>query len=72
MPTQDLFHEAVRIGLEKEGWTITADPLKLELENKPRVFIDLAAEKIIEACAYLFIRKHHSRLAKPMECVRHR
>lgn len=27
MPKRDSFHEAVRTALEKEGWTITDDPL---------------------------------------------
>jgi hypothetical protein len=26
MPAKDIFHDAVRIGLEKEGWVITDDP----------------------------------------------
>lgn len=30
MPAKDKFHEAVKIGLEREGWTITADPLYIE------------------------------------------
>jgi hypothetical protein len=27
MAAKDIFHEAVRKGLEKEGWVITDDPL---------------------------------------------
>jgi hypothetical protein len=27
MPTHDLFHDAVKHGLTKDGWTITDDPL---------------------------------------------
>jgi len=27
MPAKDIFHDAVRIGLEKDGWVITDDPL---------------------------------------------
>lgn len=49
MPARDLFHDAVKIGLEKEGWTITADPLRLEFEDKLRLLIDLAAEKMLAA-----------------------
>ncbi|HEX9732047.1 MAG TPA: element excision factor XisH family protein [Thermoanaerobaculia bacterium] len=29
MPRRDLYHDAVVRALEKAGWTITADPLRL-------------------------------------------
>ncbi len=48
MPVKDKFHEAVRTALEREGWTITADPLYLEFGGVD-VFVDLAAEKVIAA-----------------------
>ena len=48
MSRKDLFHEAVRRGLEKEGWHISSDPLELRWEEV-RVKIDLAAEKLIAA-----------------------
>ena len=28
MPAKDIFHNTVKIGLEKEGWEITSDPLE--------------------------------------------
>jgi len=45
---RDIFHDLVRAGLEKEGWTITDDPYRIELD-KTNFQIDLAAEKIIGA-----------------------
>ncbi|HEY9707416.1 MAG TPA: element excision factor XisH family protein, partial [Oculatellaceae cyanobacterium] len=48
MAAKDLFHEAVRRGLEKDQWTITDDPLELEWEEV-KVKIDLAAERLIAA-----------------------
>jgi XisH protein len=30
MAARDLFHEAVKVALQKENWVITEDPLKLE------------------------------------------
>ena len=48
MAAKDLFHEAVRRGLEKAQWTITNDPLELEWEEV-KVKIDLAAERLIAA-----------------------
>jgi hypothetical protein len=48
MPAKDIFHDAVKSGLEKEGWTITADPLWLQVENS-EAYVDLAAEKMIAA-----------------------
>ena len=38
----------MRVGLEKQGWTITADPYRLKLAPV-RFEIDLAAEKILAA-----------------------
>ena len=45
---KDIFHDLVKDGLEKEGWTITDDPYRIELE-KVNFQVDLAAEKIIAA-----------------------
>lgn len=48
MPAKDLFHEAVRNGLIKDGWTITDDPLTFRIDGI-NISIDLGAEKIIGA-----------------------
>lgn len=48
MPAKDIFHEAVKRGLEKEQWIITNDPLELEWEEV-LVKIDLGAERLIAA-----------------------
>ena len=48
MPTKDIFHNTVRIGLEKEGWTITDDPLYLDFGGV-EIYIDLGAERLISA-----------------------
>lgn len=48
MSARDIFHEAVRRGLEKEQWHISSDPLELEWEEV-KVKIDLAAERLITA-----------------------
>jgi XisH protein len=45
---KDLFHDAVRRGLEKDQWIVTDDPLELELEEIT-VKIDLGAERLIAA-----------------------
>jgi len=45
---KDRFHEAVKLGLEKDQWMITDDPLELEWEEV-KVKIDLAAERLIAA-----------------------
>jgi hypothetical protein len=45
---KDLFHDAVRRGLEKDRWTVTDDPLELEWEEIT-VKIDLGAERLIAA-----------------------
>lgn len=45
---KDLFHDAVRHGLEKNQWIVTDDPLELDWEEIT-VKIDLAAERLIAA-----------------------
>jgi len=48
MPARDTYHEAVKNSLVKDGWTITHDPLIVELAGD-RLFIDLGAERVIAA-----------------------
>ncbi|MDJ1168429.1 XisH family protein [Roseofilum sp. BLCC_M154] len=48
MSAKDRFHDVVRVGLEKEGWTITADPLSLKFGDS-QIYIDLGAERILAA-----------------------
>ena len=45
---KDIYHDTVRTALEKDGWTITDDPLTLSV-GKREVFVDLAAEKPLTA-----------------------
>jgi len=45
---KDLFHQAVRQALIKNGWTITSDPLIIRIE-RVKLEIDLAAEKVFAA-----------------------
>jgi hypothetical protein len=48
MPAKDIYHEAVKNALIKDGWTITADPYKIQYEDA-ELYADLAAEKPIAA-----------------------
>jgi hypothetical protein len=48
MPAKDIFHEQVKRALEKEGWTITHDPLPIAAGDVG-MSIDLGAEKLIAA-----------------------
>jgi XisH protein len=48
MPRKDRFHQAVKNALEKDGWTITHDPLPLKIGTL-RLQVDLGAEKLIAA-----------------------
>ena len=45
MARKDLIHDAIVASLEKAGWTITHDPLRLVFEEKP-LAIDLGAELV--------------------------
>ena len=48
MPALDLYHSQVRNALIKDGWTITNDPLTLELEDR-NLYVDFGAERLLEA-----------------------
>jgi hypothetical protein len=48
MSRRDKFHDAVKHALEKEGWTISHDPLPLKIGNL-KLEVDLGAEKLIGA-----------------------
>ncbi|OBQ36591.1 MAG: fatty-acid oxidation protein subunit alpha [Anabaena sp. CRKS33] len=48
MPARDRFHNAVKTGLEKQGWKITHDPLTVSFELGD-MYIDLGADKILAA-----------------------
>ena len=45
---KDLFHQAVKTALIKDGWTITSDPLIIRID-RIKLEIDLAAEKVFAA-----------------------
>jgi hypothetical protein len=48
MPAQDTFHSAVKVALQKDGWTVTDDPLTLEIGVR-QLYVDLGAEKLLAA-----------------------
>ncbi|MFM7406252.1 MAG: XisH family protein [Cuspidothrix sp.] len=49
MSAKDIFHNTVKIALEKENWQITDYPLYLRLTALVKIRIDLGAEKLIGA-----------------------
>ncbi len=57
MSAKDIFHNTVRIALEKDGWKITHDPLFFKLSEQIRIRIDLGAEKLLAA------EKGHQKIA---------
>lgn len=44
MPAKDIYHDAVKNALIKDGWTIIADPYRIKYKDA-ELFADLAAEK---------------------------
>lgn len=48
MSARDIYHNTVRLALEKDGWTITHDPFPLQI-GKKRLSADLGAERLIIA-----------------------
>jgi hypothetical protein len=49
MSAKDRFHDVVKIALQKDGWTITDEPLKLPIERLTSLYIDFGAEKLLVA-----------------------
>ncbi|MBP0014630.1 MAG: XisH family protein [Roseofilum sp. SBFL] len=48
MPAKDIYHDAVKNALIKDGWLITDDPYFIKYEDA-ELYADLAAEKPIAA-----------------------
>src|SRR5438045_800907 len=48
MPAKDVYHDAVKNALIRDGWTITHDPYTLSYGRRD-VYVDLGAEKPIAA-----------------------
>jgi hypothetical protein len=48
MSRRDIYHNTVKLALQKAGWTITHDPFPLQIGNK-RLSADLGAERLISA-----------------------
>jgi hypothetical protein len=48
MPARDIYHDAVKNALIKDGWKITHDPLHLEWGGKD-MYVDLGAEELFAA-----------------------
>ncbi len=48
MPARDHIHGAVRNALERDGWTVTDDPLRLKVQGR-NLYVDLGAERLLAA-----------------------
>lgn len=48
MPAKDIYHDAVKNALIKDGWTITVDPYYI-IYKKLRLIADLGAERSLSA-----------------------
>jgi len=48
MPANDLYHDTGKHALEKDGWTVSHDPLTLRWGRKD-YFVDLGAERLLAA-----------------------
>ena len=48
MPAKDLYHEVVKQALQKDGWLITHDPLRISFGGR-NLYADLGAERLISA-----------------------
>jgi hypothetical protein len=48
VPAKDIYHNTVKLALQKDGWIITHDPFPLQI-GKKRLSADLGAERLISA-----------------------
>lgn len=48
MAAKDIYHDTFKRALEKDGWTITNDPLTLKIGRRSAM-VDLGAEKLLAA-----------------------
>ena len=48
MPAKDIYHNNVITALEKDGWTITNDPLPLKIGERT-LSVDMGTEKLFAA-----------------------
>ena len=48
MPAKDIYHSAFVRALQKDGWTITHDPLTIPY-GKTEVLVDIGAEQLLAA-----------------------
>jgi hypothetical protein len=46
---KDIFHDAVRLALEKDGWVVTDDPLYIKASRQIGMYVDLGAERLLAA-----------------------
>ena len=49
MPAKDIFHNAIRSALIKDGWQITDDPLFIKASTRISLYIDIGGERAIGA-----------------------
>lgn len=48
MPAKDVFHNVVRLALERDGWVITSEQFYIKTGGA-EMYIDLTAEQLIAA-----------------------
>lgn len=61
MPAKDIYHEAVRNALIKDGWTITADPYYI-IYKKLRLVADLGAEANFDETIQIVVEENGLKL----------
>lgn len=50
MPAKDIFHDPVKVALQKDGWTILRENFRVQVDDEGlAMFVDLTAEMLISA-----------------------
>ena len=58
----DKIHTDVRVALEKEGWVITDQPMRITTEEGFNLYVDMSAEKMILAEREKMLRSLRSKI----------
>ena len=65
MPAKDIFHNAIRSALIKDGWQITDDPLFIKASTRISLYINIGGERAIGAEKEQYTRLRPSFSKKP-------
>lgn len=70
MPAKDAFHYCVRTALERDGWTITDDPLHVRFDGKD-MYVDVIEDVVAEYAALPYSSSDSPSDIRPVVVCKH-